>query len=339
MSSVTRMRISKMGGTMGVRTKRCMVVRVCACSQGGSWREQRAEAKNQMEALRRAQQEELEKYNAARRRGGGSERAIRKSGKGGGGGRGGARGMVLPTLSELEAFPLITSEGKVNVAAVTASDGARASLLALLDNADDDGETNSRLLYVGLSRNAAATVRGIAARRPHLLSAKTHVKVAHATGAQTRAALDHARERWIEESRDAAGDRTTTVGIDVDQCTVDESDDAAAAEVLCGLSHIQDIDAQKDVWEKPLDVVPMMREEELREIHEAKEEGNELKRARLSKAACRRVEAILSAQLERIGVQESFRYDPKLKAKGLLDISMSSANKRTDSSPAAAAAA
>ena len=245
--------------------------------------------------------------------------------------------MVFPALSELEAFPLITSEGKLNVAAVTASDGARASLLALIDGAGDDGDTNSsRLLYVGLSRNAPATVRGIAARRPHLLSANTHVKVAHATGAQTRAALDHARERWIEEARDAAGDRVVAVGIDVDECTVDESDDAATAEALCGVSHSQGIDAQKDVWEKPLNVVPMMREEELREIHEAKEEGNELKRARLSKAACRRVEAILSAQLERIGVQESFRYDPKLKAKGLLDISMSSANKRTDSSPAAA---
>ena len=310
------------------------MVRVEACGTGGSWREQRAEAKNRMDALRRAQQEELKKYNAARRgatKGGRREKVT--EGKAGGGG-----GMVFPALNELEAFPLVTTEGKVNVAAVTASDGARASLLALLDGAGDDTNNSSRLLYVGLTRNAPATVRGIAARRPHLLSANTHVKVAHATGAQTRAAFDHARERWIQEARDAAGDRVA-VGINADECTVDSSADAATAEALCGVSNIQGIDAQKDVWEKPLDVVPMMRKEELREIHDAKEEGNELKRARLSKAACRRVEAILGAQLKRIGVQESFRYDPKLKAKGLLDISMSSANKRSETSPAAAATA
>ena len=55
----------------------------------------------------------------------------------------------------------------------------------------------------------------------------------------------------------------------------------------------------------------------------------ELKRARLTKTACRRIEAALRLRLDEIGLEnESFRYDPKLKGKGVLDLSATSASKK-----------
>ena len=177
-----------------------------------------------------------------------------------------------------------------------------------------------RLLYAGLSRNASVTLRGIVARRPHLLSPSAAYKVLHAGGTSARAVLEAARGAWIREARDAGGG----AGI-ADRSAILAGEGAPAP----GAGDADGMDADRGVWEKPLDVNCIMSAEELEGIRGAREEGNELKRARLTKAACRRVEASLRARLDEIGLHnESFRYDPKLKGKGVLDISSSSAKKK-----------
>ncbi|CAM9635415.1 unnamed protein product [Phaeothamnion confervicola] len=75
--------------------------------------------------------------------------------------------------------------------------------------------------------------------------------------------------------------------------------------------------ARQNMWENPLDVKPLMTEQDKADLADAKARGKEMDAI---KVVARRFEADKVAVLEARGVTENLRFDPKLKGTGLLDL-------------------
>ncbi|MBE9051991.1 GIY-YIG nuclease family protein [Nostocales cyanobacterium LEGE 11386] len=74
----------------------------------------------------------------------------------------------------------------------------------------------------------------------------------------------------------------------------------------------------KEQWTQPIDVKPLMTAEEQAKYQHP---GNdELAQMKIIKNIARRVEAEILAVLKDRGLQEQFRFNPKLKEEGLLDL-------------------
>lgn len=75
-------------------------------------------------------------------------------------------------------------------------------------------------------------------------------------------------------------------------------------------------DAERARWNDPIDAKPAMTEDE-KARHDRSEAAE---RAKLLKTVARRVEADIQQALEARGAREKFRFNPKLKEQGLLDL-------------------
>ncbi|MEM9274237.1 MAG: GIY-YIG nuclease family protein [Cyanobacteria bacterium P01_F01_bin.143] len=73
---------------------------------------------------------------------------------------------------------------------------------------------------------------------------------------------------------------------------------------------------RKSDWTQAIDVKPMMNEEEKAQYATA----GELKQGKTLKKVARRIENTIKQQLSDRGVTMNFRFNPKLKEKGLLDL-------------------
>eukprot|EP01018_Ginkgo_biloba_P031058 Gb_40143 [translate_table: standard] len=82
---------------------------------------------------------------------------------------------------------------------------------------------------------------------------------------------------------------------------------------------------QQNIWENPLDCKPLMTEEEKQKFEEA---GPGPFQAKVLKNVARRIEKELDAQYKERNCKEVFRFEPKLKEKGLLELR----NKQPDTS-------
>jgi hypothetical protein len=72
----------------------------------------------------------------------------------------------------------------------------------------------------------------------------------------------------------------------------------------------------EDQWHKPIEVKPLMSDQE-KEMYQKEEEKAQIK---LLKKVARRIESQIQEQLEKRGVIMEFRFNPKLKEQGLLDL-------------------
>ncbi|HIK31646.1 MAG TPA: GIY-YIG nuclease family protein [Oscillatoriales cyanobacterium M59_W2019_021] len=77
-------------------------------------------------------------------------------------------------------------------------------------------------------------------------------------------------------------------------------------------------DTDETQWTQPIDVKPLMTDEERTAYDNAA--GEELAQMKLLKKVSRRVEADILEQLKSRGVQMELRFNPKLKETGLLDL-------------------
>jgi len=145
------------------------------------------------------------------------------------------------------------------------------------------------LQYVGMSRSINPSLRLHLARMP----AKCHyVKVAH-VASPNRAVLQQVQDNWVAENG--------------------------------GPVPGNDGGELQNLWENALDCKTRWTAEEEKEISELPE-GPQKKKA--LKVLARRFEADIKAELEGRGIKEQFRFDPKLKDLGLLDL------KNMDAAPA-----
>ncbi|GAX36513.1 GIY-YIG nuclease family protein [Nodularia sp. NIES-3585] len=71
-------------------------------------------------------------------------------------------------------------------------------------------------------------------------------------------------------------------------------------------------------WTQPINVKPLMTDEEEEKYHHPA--NDELAQIKIIKNVCRRVEAEILLVLKERGLQEQFRFNPKLKEEGLLDL-------------------
>ena len=74
--------------------------------------------------------------------------------------------------------------------------------------------------------------------------------------------------------------------------------------------------ADKSLWTEPIDANPAMTEEEKAQY----QQSEEVKQIKIRKKVARRVEAQIIEQLSDRGAKIDFRFNPKLKEKGLLDL-------------------
>ena len=74
--------------------------------------------------------------------------------------------------------------------------------------------------------------------------------------------------------------------------------------------------ANETAWTQAIDVKPVMSEEEKAQYSA----GGELEQSKTLKKAARRLETTIKQQLRDRGVTMDFRFNPKLKEKGLLDL-------------------
>jgi hypothetical protein len=74
----------------------------------------------------------------------------------------------------------------------------------------------------------------------------------------------------------------------------------------------------KDKWTQPIDVKAVMTSEEQANYHNPA--NDEMAQTKIIKNVARRVEAEIIAVLEVRGLQTQFRFNPKLKENGLLDL-------------------
>lgn len=140
-------------------------------------------------------------------------------------------------------------------------------------------DKEEKLVHVGKSRDAQHSLRTILARQPDL---SYYFKVHHATK-PSRSFLDLVTEAWASPEV--------------------EGNDGG--------------EGQK-AWEAPMDVKPLMTEEDKADFAKAKERG---KPDMALKKVARRFEAEKVAKLKERGLTaEEFKFDPKLKGDGLLDI-------------------
>lgn len=135
--------------------------------------------------------------------------------------------------------------------------------------------------YIGISRSVHQSLLLILGRCPELCH---FVRVEH-IDKPSRATLEAIRRGWITE--------------------------------LGALPPGNEASEGGSPWEGPLDVRPLMTPDEETELHAASASGRE---ASVLKAVCRRLEASKVHALKARNVRESLRFDPKLKAQGLLDL-------------------
>jgi len=74
----------------------------------------------------------------------------------------------------------------------------------------------------------------------------------------------------------------------------------------------------KEKWTHSIDVIPLMTPEEQEKYHHPA--NDELAKVKIIKNVARRVEAEILLVLQERGLQEQFRFNPKLKEDGLLDL-------------------
>ena len=74
----------------------------------------------------------------------------------------------------------------------------------------------------------------------------------------------------------------------------------------------------KETWTQPINVKPLMSSEEQEKYHHPA--NDELAEIKIIKNVARRVEAEILLVLKERGLQEQFRFSPKLKEEGLLDL-------------------
>ena len=138
------------------------------------------------------------------------------------------------------------------------------------------------LQYVGISRNVNQSLRLHLARCPEL----TYYYRVHHITKPSKAVLELTKEAWILEGGPHVPGNTN--------------------------------DDLKEIWEKPLDVMPTLTEDDKTLIAETRDRGRPEEGA--IKKIARRHEAKKVEILENRGCKESLRFDPKLKGKGLLDL-------------------
>ncbi|KAG5187073.1 hypothetical protein JKP88DRAFT_193903 [Tribonema minus] len=137
------------------------------------------------------------------------------------------------------------------------------------------------LQYIGVSRSVQQSLRLHLARCPEL----THsVRVQHIT-TPSRSLLEVIKDEWCAENG--------------------------------GAPPGNDGGAEQARWEMPMDVKPLMTEEDKEKLMTAREKGRE---DSAIKAIARRFEAAKVEIMEARGVKENMRFDPKLKGQGLLDL-------------------
>ncbi|TVP63563.1 MAG: GIY-YIG nuclease family protein [Nodularia sp. (in: Bacteria)] len=74
----------------------------------------------------------------------------------------------------------------------------------------------------------------------------------------------------------------------------------------------------KEIWTQPINIKPLMTDEEQANYHHPA--NDELAEIKIIKNVARRVEAEILVVLKERGLQEQFRFSPKLKEEGLLDL-------------------
>mmetsp|Transcript_22409 Transcript_22409/g.88975 ORF Transcript_22409/g.88975 Transcript_22409/m.88975 type:complete len:290 (+) Transcript_22409:28-897(+) len=140
------------------------------------------------------------------------------------------------------------------------------------------------LQFVGKSRNADQSLKTILVRQPAL----AHTFAVHHIDKPSRSFLDLVAETWIADLKPAGNDGG----------------------------------AVQKTWEAPLDVKPLMTEEDRRDYDDKKLRGKE---ELALKAVARRFEAEKKAILEKRGLVEKIAFDAKLKGQGLLDLKLAKA--------------
>lgn len=73
---------------------------------------------------------------------------------------------------------------------------------------------------------------------------------------------------------------------------------------------------QEDLWHKPIDIKPLMSEQEQAQYQKL----DDLAQIKLLKKVARKFEAEIESQLLKRGVKMEIRFNPKLKEQGLLDL-------------------
>lgn len=275
------------------------------------WKQQRSQAARRLAEISRQRDEDMARYRSKQASSArDANNNVNGSGRSGNAttttSSGDSSRQSFPSMATAEQYSLVTDNGTINGGAAK-SEGARASLIAILDTITNDagkaeGEQthHMKLLYVGVTRNAISTLRSIVARVPHLLSKGSVFKVVHMSR-PSKSVLDAARLQWIDEARQSLDEPLSQAHIMVDN-SIDEH----------------------ELWEKPINCVPRMTNDEREAIESA---TTVLAKDRLTKEACRRIERDLKSDLEAMGVTEKLRYDPKLKARGLLDLTAACAKK------------
>ena len=268
------------------------------------WKKQRSQAERRLAEISRQRNEDLKRYRSQRA----TSAADRKAQSGGcrSNQNDNIESPSFPAMASLENHPLVLDDGMINGTAAR-SENARAAIIAILNVLGTNDLScvknnlevkKMKLMYVGVTRNASTTLRSIVSRVPQLLSERTVFKVVHVRR-PSKSLLDAARLQWINEAKQEGNTGESSAAVD------------------------NRID-MLEMWEKPLECFPLMTTDEKQAIDAA---TNVLAKDRLTKEACRRIEAGLKKHLEEIGVTEKLRYDPKLKARGLLDLTAACAKK------------
>ncbi len=136
------------------------------------------------------------------------------------------------------------------------------------------------LQYVGYSRNILLSLRQHLVRRP----SQCYWLKAQVIDRPNRTMLEAIRNHWIEQNGSQPVGNTT----------------------------------QRSLWEQAIEVKAAMTPEELAQYQD--DQLDEVAQIKVLKQAARRIEAEILEILTTRGVQESLRFNPKLKESGLLDL-------------------
>ena len=198
----------------------------------------------------------------------------------------------FPPLSSLPLLPYISPSTGL-LTPIPTPKTVRASVYAI-----HDSSSPPQVAFVGVSRNVNQSLRMHLARMPSLTYGVKyhHIEVA------SRTLLEVIREAWIEES----GGVGVVRGNDPEFVGGEHSPGSPPGQG----------------WEGALDVKPLMTEEDLEVLNEAKfgAKASKIKEESAYKKVARRYEDEKVRILTERGVKESLRFDPKLKGMGLLDL-------------------
>lgn len=144
-------------------------------------------------------------------------------------------------------------------------------------------DESKTLQYIGVSRGIQQSLRLHLARRP----TQTYFFKVQNIARPSRSLLEIIKDSWIEENG------STPEGNDEGE--------------------------RQEIWEASFNVMPLFTEEDKIFVEEKKQAGREDSGI---KTVARRFEGEIVEILKERGVTENLRFDPKLKAKGLLDLFM-----------------